>query len=61
MPDDVEQAIRLTSNSFGFMHRVLVLGAGKIGRMIARFLMDARDYDVVVGDFSDVRCSASSC
>ena len=36
------------------MHRVLVLGAGKIGRMIARFLMDARDYDVVVGDFSDV-------
>lgn len=36
------------------MHRVLVLGAGKIGRMICRFLMDSRDFDVVVGDVSDV-------
>jgi saccharopine dehydrogenase-like NADP-dependent oxidoreductase len=35
------------------MHRVLVLGAGKIGRMIARFLMDSGDYDVLVGDVSD--------
>jgi len=35
------------------MHRVLVLGAGKIGRMIARFLVDSGDYDVLVGDVSD--------
>jgi saccharopine dehydrogenase-like NADP-dependent oxidoreductase len=35
------------------MHRVLVLGAGKIGRMIARFLMDSSDYDVLVGDVSE--------
>ncbi len=35
------------------MHRVLLLGAGKIGRMIARFLTDAGDYQVVVGDVSD--------
>jgi saccharopine dehydrogenase-like NADP-dependent oxidoreductase len=34
-------------------HRVLLLGAGKIGRMIARFLMDSGDYDLVVGDVSD--------
>jgi saccharopine dehydrogenase-like NADP-dependent oxidoreductase len=32
------------------MHRVLLLGAGKIGRMIARFLMDSGDYQLVVGD-----------
>ena len=37
-----------------FMHRVLVLGAGKIGRMIARFLMDSGDYDVLVGDVSEM-------
>lgn len=35
------------------MHRVLLLGAGKIGRMIARFLTDAGDYQLVVGDVSD--------
>ena len=35
------------------MHRVLLLGAGKIGRMIARFLMDSGDYDVLVGDVSE--------
>ncbi len=35
------------------MHRVLLLGAGKIGRMIARFLMDSGDYDVLVGDALD--------
>jgi saccharopine dehydrogenase-like NADP-dependent oxidoreductase len=34
-------------------HRVLLLGAGKIGRMIARFLMDSGDYELVVGDVSD--------
>jgi saccharopine dehydrogenase-like NADP-dependent oxidoreductase len=33
-------------------HRVLLLGAGKIGRMIARLLVDAGDYDVVVGDLN---------
>ncbi|MCC7085528.1 MAG: saccharopine dehydrogenase NADP-binding domain-containing protein [Pirellulales bacterium] len=31
-------------------HRVLLLGAGKIGRMIARLLVDSGDYDVVVAD-----------
>ena len=31
-------------------HRVLLLGAGKFGRMIARLLIDAGNYDVVVGD-----------
>ena len=34
------------------MHRVLLLGAGKIGRMIARLLVDTGDYDVLVGDSS---------
>jgi saccharopine dehydrogenase-like NADP-dependent oxidoreductase len=33
-------------------HRVLLLGAGKIGRMIARMLLDAGDYRVKVGDAS---------
>ena len=32
------------------MKRVLLLGAGKIGRMIARFLTDVRDYSVCVAD-----------
>src|SRR3954451_5555692 len=36
------------------MHRVLLLGAGKIGRMIARFLMDSGDYDLLVGDVSEM-------
>src|SRR5437867_180000 len=35
------------------MHRVLLLGAGKIGRMISRFLMDSGDYQLVVGDISE--------
>jgi saccharopine dehydrogenase-like NADP-dependent oxidoreductase len=35
------------------MHRVLLLGAGKIGRMIARFLMDSGDYELIVGDVND--------
>lgn len=34
------------------MHRVLLLGAGKIGRMIARLLVDSGDYHVTVGDVS---------
>jgi len=34
------------------MHRVLLLGAGKIGRMIARLLIDSGDYTVIVGDVS---------
>jgi saccharopine dehydrogenase-like NADP-dependent oxidoreductase len=34
------------------MHRVLLLGAGKIGRMIARLLIDSSDYSVMVGDVS---------
>jgi len=32
------------------MHHVLLLGAGKIGRMIAQLLVDSGDYDVLVGD-----------
>src|SRR5437870_3067659 len=32
------------------MHKVLLLGAGKIGRMIARFLTASGDYDLLVGD-----------
>ena len=32
------------------MHRVLLLGAGKIGRMIAKFLVESGDYCVRVGD-----------
>jgi saccharopine dehydrogenase-like NADP-dependent oxidoreductase len=35
------------------MHRVLLLGAGKIGRMIARLLSDAGDYAVTVADVSE--------
>lgn len=31
-------------------HQVLLLGAGKIGRMIARLLVDSGDYEVTVGD-----------
>jgi len=34
------------------MRRVLLLGAGKIGRMIARFLVDSGDYDLCVADVS---------
>jgi len=32
------------------MHKVLVLGAGKIGRMVARFLTSSQHYEVLVGD-----------
>lgn len=32
------------------MRKVLLLGAGKIGRMIARLLSSSEDYDVLVGD-----------
>ncbi len=32
------------------MHRILLLGAGKIGRMIAKFLAATPDYRVVVAD-----------
>ncbi len=35
---------------FAVKHRVLLLGAGKIGRMIARLLVDSGDYDVVAAD-----------
>ena len=33
------------------MHRVLLLGAGKIGRMITKMLMDTGDYQVTVADY----------
>lgn len=32
------------------MHRILLLGGGKIGRMIARLLVDTGDYSVTVAD-----------
>ena len=32
------------------MHRLLLLGAGKIGSAIAKFLSHTGDYDVLVGD-----------
>ncbi|RPJ54089.1 MAG: saccharopine dehydrogenase family protein [Acidobacteria bacterium] len=35
------------------MHRVLLLGAGKIGSAAARFLSHSGDYDVVVGDAAE--------
>lgn len=34
-------------------HHVLLLGAGKIGRMIARFLVDTGDYEVTVADANE--------
>lgn len=35
------------------MHRVLLLGSGKIGRMIARLLVDSGDYEVLVADANE--------
>src|SRR5258708_682975 len=35
------------------MRKILLLGAGKIGRMIAKLLVDSGDYDVLVGDVDD--------
>jgi saccharopine dehydrogenase-like NADP-dependent oxidoreductase len=35
------------------MHRVLLLGAGKIGRAIAKLLGHCGDFDVLVGDVDD--------
>jgi saccharopine dehydrogenase-like NADP-dependent oxidoreductase len=32
------------------MHKVLLLGAGKIGRMITKLLVESGDYDVLVAD-----------
>ncbi len=32
------------------MHRVLLVGSGKIGRMVAKFLSGTDDYEVRVGD-----------
>lgn len=32
------------------MHRVLLLGSGKIGRMIATFLIECGDFEVKIGD-----------
>lgn len=46
------------------MHRVLLLGAGKIGSAIARFLSHTGDFEVLVADQDEVAldhvCSASS-
>ena len=35
------------------MHRILLLGAGKIGRAIATLLARSGDYDILVGDVED--------
>jgi saccharopine dehydrogenase-like NADP-dependent oxidoreductase len=35
------------------MHKVLLLGAGKIGITIARFLSHVKDYDVLAGDVDE--------
>lgn len=35
------------------MHKVLLLGAGKIGRAISSFLHESGEYDVCVADFSE--------
>ena len=45
----VELTDKMKSGS-DLMHRVLLLGAGKIGRMIAKFFADCGDYDVLVAD-----------
>ena len=34
------------------MHRVLVLGAGKIGSLVACLLSESGDYEVCLGDIS---------
>lgn len=39
------------------MHRVLLLGAGKIGSAIARLLARTGDYDVLVGDVDEAALS----
>lgn len=35
------------------MHKVLLLGAGKIGNAVAKFLSESGDYDVLVGDINE--------
>src|SRR3954463_11482593 len=42
------------------MHPVLLLGAGKIGTAIARFLSHTGDYDVLVGDVDERALERSS-
>lgn len=39
------------------MHRVLLLGAGKIGRMIARLLLDSGEYGVTAADVDQAALS----
>ena len=38
------------------MHRVLVLGAGKIGSLVACLLSESGDYEVCLGDISLDAC-----
>src|SRR5438874_1086278 len=42
------------------MHRVLLLGAGKIGSAIARFLDRSGDFDVLVADVDEAALQALS-
>jgi saccharopine dehydrogenase-like NADP-dependent oxidoreductase len=39
------------------MHQVLLLGAGKIGNAVAKFLTRSGDFDVLVGDIDDAALS----
>ena len=39
------------------MHKVLLLGAGKIGEMIATFLAECGSYDLLVGDVDPLASS----
>ena len=38
-----------------FMHKVLILGAGKIGALISGLLAESGDYDVTLGDVDAIR------
>jgi saccharopine dehydrogenase-like NADP-dependent oxidoreductase len=41
------------AQSEGFMHRVLLLGAGKMGETIAHFLSSTNEYELLIGDASE--------
>src|SRR3954465_11810003 len=41
-----------------FMHKVLILGAGKIGALISGLLAESGDYDVTLGDVDSARAES---
>jgi saccharopine dehydrogenase-like NADP-dependent oxidoreductase len=51
----VQHARGATTIDGRFMRKILLLGAGKIGRMIARFLSASGDYEVLCGDIDEPR------